>query len=217
MTSAAPKLRTFDELYAEIQRLPEHLTAEILEPGVIRTMGRPSRPHRFSARRVLLALGGFDVDAGGSGWWIEVECEIRFGSLLFDPDLAGWRVERVPKVPNENPITIVPDWACEILSPGKGARDDRTIKLPHYCLSGVPWVWLVDPVLHTIEVYEADAKGRAVLAVTAKEADRLTLPPFDGEIDVGAWWLPEEEQAPIAKAAPALATTKPRRARKPKR
>jgi len=44
------------------------------------------------------------------------------------PDLAGWRVERVPDLPDENPLTVLPDWCCEILSP-RTARDDKRLKL----------------------------------------------------------------------------------------
>jgi Uma2 family endonuclease len=188
MTAAAPKLPTFEELYAEIERLPEGATGEILEPGVIETMSRPGRAHRHASKRATIALASFEVGPSGTGWWIEVEVEVRFGPRLLVPDLSGWRVERVPELPEDNPITIVPDWACEILSPFT-ARKDRAIKLPHYARSGVPWIWLVDPALHTIEVYETD-KGRPALAMTAGEADVVTLPPFDGEIAVGSWWLP---------------------------
>jgi Uma2 family endonuclease len=188
MAQRAPNLPTFEELYAQIERLPSGTTGEILEPGVLRTMSRPARPHRFTAKRALLGLAGFDLDQGGTGWWIETETEIRFGERLFVPDITGWRVARVPELPNENPLTIVPDWTCEVLSPNS-AKDDRLIKLPHYAREGVPWIWIVDPVLHTIEVYETD-RGRPALAMTAGESDSVALPPFDGEIELAGWWLP---------------------------
>jgi Uma2 family endonuclease len=192
MSATAAKLRTFEELYAEIEAMPEGMTGEILEPGQVHvTMGRPGRPHRFSAKRVSRSLRGFDIDEGGQGWWIESEPEIRFGQRMLDPDLAGWRVERVLRMPHNNPIDIVPDWVCEILSPST-ARADRKTKLPRYIREGVPWVWLVDPFLRLIEVYEPDAKGRPALALTAEESERLTLPPFETQIDVGTWWLVED-------------------------
>jgi Uma2 family endonuclease len=184
VTAAAPHLPSFEELYAEIQALPEGVTGEILEPGVIETMSRPGKAHRRAAKRGLLALSAFDVEQGGAGWWIEVEAEVRFGPRLLVPDLSGWRVDRVPDLPEDNPITILPDWTCEILSTTT-ARTDRAIKLPHYARSGVPWIWLVDPALRTIEVYETE-RGRPALAMTAGEADVVKLPPFDGEISVAA-------------------------------
>ncbi len=188
MAQRAPHRATFEELYAQIERLPSGTTGEILEPGVLRTMSRPARPHRFTAKRMLASLSGFDVDQGGAGWWLETETEIRFGERLFVPDIAGWRVARVPELPDVNPLTIVPDWACEVLSPNS-AKDDRLIKLPHYARHGVPWIWLVDPILHSIEVYETE-RGRPALAMTASESDVIALPPFDGEIALARWWLP---------------------------
>jgi Uma2 family endonuclease len=190
MSAAAPKAKSFEELYAEIAALPEGMTGEILEPGEIhRTMGRPGRKHRFSARRVLECLRAFDIDVGGKGWWIEIEPEVRFGQRMLDPDLAGWRVERVPAMPEENPIDLLPDWTCEILSPST-ARTDRKEKLPRYIREGVPWVWLVDPELMLVEVYRGDEHALPTLALVASEEDRIALPPFDGEIDIASWWLP---------------------------
>jgi Uma2 family endonuclease len=188
MSRAAVALPSFDELYAQIQALPEGMTGEILEPGVLRTMSRPGKRHRQIAKRCERSLDRFDENLGGSGWWIEDEAEVRLPSgRLAVPDLSGWRVERVPELPDENPIGIIPDWCCEVLSPSS-AREDRSVKLPLYARSGVGWVWLVDPVLLLVEVFETGG-GRPVLAETAQDDDRKILPPFDGEIDVGPWWL----------------------------
>jgi Uma2 family endonuclease len=186
--TAALKLPTFDDLYAEIAALPEGVTGEILEPGVLRTMSRPGKRHRRAARLVLHGLGDFDANVGGRGWWIEIEPEIRLGDRLVVPDLAGWRVERVPELPDENPLTLVPDWTCEVLSPST-QRDDRVIKLPLYAREGVAHVWLVDPALRAVEVYEAERK-RPLLAQTATDDDTLVLAPFDKPVTLTAWWLP---------------------------
>jgi hypothetical protein len=32
------------------------------------------------------------------------------------PDIAGWRRERMPELPVDEPIRVVPDWVCEILA-----------------------------------------------------------------------------------------------------
>lgn len=182
-------LPTFEELYAQVQALPEGMTGEILEPGVLRTMSRPGKPHRWVAQKCFRRLGDFDVRNGGTGWWIESEAEIQFpGDRLAVPDLAGWRVERVAELPDENPIHVIPDFCCEILSP-RTARDDRSLKLPLYARSGVAWVWLVDPILRLIEVFET-ASGRPVLVETARDEDAKLLPPFEGEVSVGSWWPP---------------------------
>ncbi|WP_437959916.1 Uma2 family endonuclease [Sorangium sp. So ce119] len=193
MGDPASAIPSFEELYAQIQALPEHLTGEILQPGVLRTMSRPGRRHRRAAKLCQQSLGPFDLDAGGTGWWIEAEAEIRFpDGRLFVPDLSGFRVERVPELPEDNPLAILPDWCCEVLSP-RTASDDLAIKLPFYARSGVAWVWIVDPTHRLVEVFET-VGGRPTLAAIARDQDRIALPPFDGEISVGPWWLPGPEE-----------------------
>jgi Uma2 family endonuclease len=185
---------SFEELYERIRALPQGVTGEILEPGVLRTMSRPDRPHRWTARTMGQRLDAFDVRTGGTGWWIEVEVEIRFPlGRLAVPDVCGFRVERVPELPDENPLTLLPDWCCEILSPST-AREDRGTKLPLYATSGVGWTWLVDPDLRMVEVFET-VQGRPTLALTAAAGERVILPPFDEEIDLAPWWAPRPAPA----------------------
>ena len=188
MGDPARKVPTFEELLAEIDRLPEYLSGEILVPGEIRTMSRPNARHRRAARECQWALRGESADVTGSGCWIEQEPAVRFGDRLFNPDLAGWRVERCPEPPDEYPITLLPDWCCEVLSPST-ARDDRHIKLPHYARIGVGWVWIIDPALRLVEVFETD-RGRPTLVATAKENEARQLPPFDLEINLAPLWIP---------------------------
>ncbi|MBC7978237.1 MAG: Uma2 family endonuclease [Myxococcales bacterium] len=189
MADPARRARTFDELYAEILRLPEGMTGEILEEDVVRTMSRPGKRHRRAAGACLDALSGSNANLRGTGWWIEVETEIRFPqNRLAVPDLAGWRVERVPDLPDENPLTVPPDWCCEILSP-RTARDDKRLKLPLFARSHVPWSWLVDPTLRLIEIYQT-VNGLPALVTTAQDDERRVLPPFDLEISLDGWWLP---------------------------
>jgi Uma2 family endonuclease len=191
MGEAALALPSFDDLYERIRALPQGITGEILVPGVLRTMSRPGRAHRNAAKVLGSAVDRFDRRLGGTGWWIEVEAEIRFPlGRLAVPDLCGFRVERVPELPDENPLTILPDWCCEILSPST-ARDDRRVKLPLYAVSGVTWTWLVDPEQRMVEVYES-VQGRPTLTVTAVADERVVLPPFDGELDLAPWWIPEK-------------------------
>ena len=186
MSSAALRGPTFDELYAEIEALPQGMTGEILGPGELRTMARPGGKHSFSSRRVLKALRGSDAIDGGAGWWIEVEREIRLGNRLYVPDLAGWRLAEEPTFVDDNPITVVPDWACEILSRST-QRADRVWKLPTYAGAGVGHVWVIDPEAQTLEVYETRG-GLPVLIATAAEKTIAVFPPFPEPIDLGTFW-----------------------------
>lgn len=190
MAQRAPQLPTFGELYRQIEALPQGVTGEILEPGVIRAMSRPGGPHRRSHRRITDSLRGSDIFVGGSGWWFEIEAEIRFlEELLAVPDVSGWRLDVPPSFVDANPIEVVPDFCCEILSPST-ARDDRRLKLPLYARAGVGFIWLVDPELRLVEVYCTENQ-RPFLTLAAKDEDVLKLPPFEGEIDVGRWWQPQ--------------------------
>ena len=188
MSSPARKLPTFDELYRQIEQLPHHITGQILEPGVLVTMSRPGAAHEHSHSMIGDWLRSFDVHRRGVGWWIRREYEIRMlGDRLVVPDYAGWRVERVPKLPNDNPMTLVPDWCCEVLSPST-AKVDRMLKLPIYATAGVVWVWIVDPELRTVEVFES-VDGRGARVAGAHDDERIALPPFGAEVVLAEWWL----------------------------
>ncbi len=189
--AARPPRPTFDALYARIQALPEGVTGQVLEPGVLSTMSRPGLPHAHAESLIDDELRSRDVRRAGKGWWILREMEVRFpGDLLAVPDLAGWRVERVAKLPNENPLTVIPDWCCEILSPST-ARADRLLKLPLYARAGVQWTWLVDPDARLVEVYESVGE-RPVRAMGATDETCVALPPFEDEVNVAGWWLTGE-------------------------
>ncbi|HEU4734606.1 MAG TPA: Uma2 family endonuclease [Kofleriaceae bacterium] len=172
-----------------IARLPKGTTAEILEDDVVRVRPRPGKRHRRAAGACLDALSSVNTNLRGAGWWIEVETEIRFPhERLAVPDLAGWRVDRIADLPDENPLTVLPDWCAEILSPST-ARDDKRLKLPLFARSEVPWSWLVDPSLRLLEVYRT-VNGLPALVTTAQDDDRRVLPPFEIEISLEGWWLP---------------------------
>ena len=184
--SAPASHRSFEALYAQIQALPEGQTGMILEPGELTVMPRPHARHQRAMKGLLRALSPRDVDAGGSGWWILSEVEVRFPSdRLLVPDLSGFRVERVPELPDENPLLVVPDWACEILSPGS-VRDDRLKKLRIHAAEGVEWTWIVDPQVRTVECFRAANGLPQQVAVAA--GGQASLPPFDLPIIIDALW-----------------------------
>ncbi len=164
--------------YADLLDLPEHLVGEIIG-GRLVTHPRPAPKHA----RAYSILGGklirhFDEgDGGPGGWWILDEPEIHIGADILVPDLAGWRRERLPALPQTAWFELTPDWVCEVLSPTT-ARVDRAEKLPLYARWGVGHAWLVDPDLRTLEAYANEA-GRWVWLATLKDDDPVALPPFD--------------------------------------
>jgi Uma2 family endonuclease len=174
--------------YEDILALPEHLVGEIVD-GELVVSPRPAVPHTVGAS----ALGATLVtrmqfgDGGPGGWWILDEPELHLGEHVVVPDIAGWRRERMPSPPRDAFITLTPDWVCEVLSPATG-RFDRTRKLPLYARLGVPYLWLVDPSLETLETYRLDA-GHWTLLVTHAGDDKIRAEPFDAiELDLRRLW-----------------------------
>jgi len=112
---------------------------------------------------------------------------LHIGGHILVPDLAGWRRERLPVLPEIAYFTITPDWICEVLSPST-AKLDRAIKMPIYAKIGVKFVWLVDPSIQLLEVFELQ-NNRWVLSTVFKENDTVVAPPFnDLSFDLGILW-----------------------------
>jgi Uma2 family endonuclease len=103
-------------------------------------------------------------------------------------DLAGWRRERLPE-PDVQPIEVVPDWVCEVLSPSNQAHD-RVTKRRLYGAHGVRWYWILDPEARTLEALEL-REGAWVDVGSHDEASVARVPPFEAvEMPVGRLFLP---------------------------
>ena len=61
-------------------------------------------------------LGPEDPDAhlfGPGGWHIDCAVDLHVNAHVLQPEVLGWRRERVPDWPDSE--GIAPDWACEVL------------------------------------------------------------------------------------------------------
>ena len=185
MSSSAPKEKTVYEKWLE---LPEHVVGEIIK-GELHVSPRPAPKHARASTKLSGQLDGpFDAGSNGPGGWIILfEPEIHLESNIMVPDIAGWRRERMPQIPDEAFFSIVPDWACEVLSPSTAVLD-RTKKMPLYASQGVKHFWLVDPIIRTLEVYENDHMNWKLLYTYAND-DKVRAAPFDAiEIELSALW-----------------------------
>jgi len=115
--------------YEDVLRVPRHLVAEIVN-GRLVTHPRPSPRHLRASSRLGVKLGdSFDIgDNGPGGWWILDEPELHLGTNVLVADLAGWRCERMPSLPDTAWFELPPDWICEVLSP-RTASVDRSEKI----------------------------------------------------------------------------------------
>jgi Uma2 family endonuclease len=111
--------------YADLEALPDRYVGEILD-GDLYASPRPRLRHLMAATRLTSRLAPpFDEGSGGpGGCWILMEPELHLGDDVVVPDLAGWRRERLPVVPDAAHLELAPDWACEVLSPST-ERVDR--------------------------------------------------------------------------------------------
>jgi Uma2 family endonuclease len=184
--------RTRPTLYEQLEALPEGLTGEILD-GQLYTQPRPSGPHGLASSSLGYdLLGPFQRGRGGpGGWWIIDEPELHFmiDAEVDVPDLAGWRRERMPFLPEGHRYTVVPDWVCEVLSPSTESKD-RKIKMPIYARFGVAYAWLVDPLARTLEAYALEAGAWREIGRFAG-TELVAVAPFEAvPLDLGGLWVP---------------------------
>jgi len=178
--------------YEDLLEVPDHRVAEILD-GTLYTHPRPAARHARVGSRLGMDLGGpYDGEPDGTdrpgGWWILDEPELHLADDILVPDLAGWRRDRMPVIPDVAYFTLAPDWVCEVLSPST-ARLDRTLKMQIYAREGVRYLWMVDPLAQTLESYQLEVE-RWLLLRTWGAAERARVVPFDGiELELSRWWI----------------------------
>src|SRR5690606_30130204 len=121
---------------------------------------RPAAIHAVAASVLGGELSGpFHRGRGGPGGWVILdEPELHLGGDVLVPDLAGWRRERMPEIPDAAGFELAPDWVCEVLSPSTEAVD-RAQKVRLYAREGVAHVWLLNPRGRTLEVLALDGSG----------------------------------------------------------
>jgi Uma2 family endonuclease len=138
--------------------------------------------------------GPFRFGNGGPGGWVfRIEPRIRFADEIRVPDVAGWSAERF-SAPREGPLTLSPDWVCEVLS-ARTAATDRSDKMPLYARHGVKHLWLIDPLAQSLEVYRLHEGSWLFVNAYAADA-RIRAEPFDAiEIDLVQVWGPKIEPA----------------------
>ncbi|MEW5823856.1 MAG: Uma2 family endonuclease [Pseudomonadota bacterium] len=184
MSHAAVRFARYEDLFD----LPEHLVGEIIA-GVLHTQPRPAPKHARAASKTGATLDArFDRhDDGPGGWWILDEPELHLGGDILVPDIAGWRRERLPKLPDGAYFELAPDWVAEVLSPST-ARKDRVLKLPRYAAAGVAHCWLIDPETRTLEAY-ANQNGHWLLLGAWGGEDVAEIPPFEAlRFELSALW-----------------------------
>lgn len=178
--------------YEDLLKVPETMVAEILD-GELYATPHPAAPHANAASGIAGDVRGpFHREPDGpgqpGGWWILFEPELHIGADDVVPDVAGWRREKMPVLPNVAAFTQAPDWACEVVSPTT-AGADRVRKMRIYARESVSHLWLVDPLAKTFEVYRLE-NGRWLVASTHAGSEHVRAEPFAAvELEIARWWL----------------------------
>jgi Uma2 family endonuclease len=184
MADPARKAATYEDVLAA----PNHMIAQVIG-GELLLQPRPGLPHAAASIALVQDLGPpFQRGRGGPGGWVILfEPELHLAMDVVVPDLAGWRRERMPEIPETAFTTLAPDWVCEVTSPST-ASVDRVRKTRIYTREQIRHLWFVDPGTRVLEIWRLDGETyRMVLA--ASDSEIVRAEPFDAiELDLSILW-----------------------------
>lgn len=188
MKAPARKLATWEDLWEEVllDRKCEVVNGEIVEKAGGDDRHSGTQAHLTAS---VLPLFGRRGGAGNpGGWWIRTEPDIYFEvHNILRPDVAGWRRERTPVMPDGWPIRATPDWVCEILSRSTAGRDLGE-KRRIYHRHNVEHYWIVDPANRVLTVLRR-GKTEYLHVLAAGPSETVRAEPFDAiEIYVGQFF-----------------------------
>jgi len=141
-------------------------------------------------------LGPYDRRQGTperpGGFLFATEVDLFFDEEnVLRPDVAGWRRERLARIPDEFPVRVLPDWTCEILSTNR--RNDLIRKKRVYHRYRISHDWILDPEEGSLSVFRWNTDGYTEV-LSAERGERVRAEPFDAlEISVGFLFGDDEE------------------------
>ncbi len=181
MSAVVDPVRSFLELEKRLEREPASAQGEIAR-GVYMMTPRPRIVHGEVQGNLFAALRlrfGWGEGIAAPEWLFVVEPEIRSEENLsrLVPDLAAWRRSTTGwPGPNETPVSLVPEWVAEVLSPTT-ERSDRREKMGAWGAMGVGYVWLVDVDGRRVETF-ANVRGSMVPGAVLTADAELAAEPF---------------------------------------
>lgn len=181
----AVKLKTVIDLERAIQ---QNERIELINGKIVkRPMAHPE--HALAQSDLAGQFFPLSREPGDKGWWIMTEISVEYSEHHCPiHDLAGWRKERVPERPRRK-MTVIPDWVCEITSPGH-ERKDAIIQVMRLQAFKVPYYWVLSPEDATLLVYALEGEHyKLVQSLDCRNGsgcNQLVIPPFEALlIDLG--------------------------------
>lgn len=194
MSSVGPKLPA--ATLADLLAIPENERFHEIIDGELTRRAMPSLRHGTAqmglADEVAGPYGPRSRGRGPGGWIFASEVEILFEpSQIFRPDVSGWRRERLHVLSGEAPVTVRPDWVCEILS-SSNQRNDLIKKMRVYQRCQIPHYWILDPEEETLSIHRWTAEGYLTVQ-TAEGSERIRAEPFT-EVELSVHGLVEGDE-----------------------
>lgn len=169
----ATKLKTIENLKAawlEDERL-ELINGEIVK----RPMARSE--HGITQGNIGRELDPYTRKGGtDQGWWIMTEIGVRYNEYQCPThDIAGSRKERIAQRPT-GIMELIPDWVCEITSPGHEKKDTfhNFLLLQKY---EVPYYWIIWPEDEALIAYKL-VESRYHVIETIEGSGKVRIEPF---------------------------------------
>lgn len=135
--------------------------------------------HAFarSALGVKLSYVDWTLKDSAVDWWVLDQPKIQIKNHMLLPDLAAWKHEQLSVLPEQEIIEKLPGWIGEVLS-SSAEENERVVKMPLYARLGIKNLWVVNPNLHTLQVYQLENQNWRLVA-SYKNNDTVSEAPFD--------------------------------------
>ena len=144
----------------------------------------PSPRHQFASKKLQRILEEYFEQAGEYVVFDAPLDVILADTDVVQPDLVIAARAQI----SERGVEGAPLLLVEILSPSSISLDRRA-KAARYRVHGVQHYWIVDPVARTLECLRLVGEAY-VLEASGGEADRLSVPAFEGlTIALASLWL----------------------------
>lgn len=113
------------------------------------------------------------------------------------PDLAVYLSREKQRLPRHGVVRVPPDIVVEVVSPTpRDERRDRIEKMDEYAAFGIPFYWILDPLLQSLEIFEL-SDGRFARAARATEGTLEIVPGCEGlSIELDTLWQEISELGP---------------------
>ncbi len=177
MATPVPHRGKTSNTYADYAAMPEGAPYQLIDGNLIMTPA-PSTYHQRVSKQLGFLLVEFIERTYRLGEVFLAPTDVYFGEMeVFQPDIIVVARDRLDII-GEVKIEGAPDLVIAILSPATAYYDLRHKKTV-YARCGVKEYWIVDPMEHSIEIYQNE-QGAWVLVRSAVSAGQVESRLFAG-------------------------------------